>query len=44
MPGGRVGTGDDVGEATAYLLSDAGQHVTGVLLPVDGGLHLTGGI
>jgi NAD(P)-dependent dehydrogenase (short-subunit alcohol dehydrogenase family) len=44
MPGGRVGTAQDVGEAVVYLLSDAGQHVTGVLLPVDGGLHLTDGI
>ena len=44
MPAGRVGTPEDVGEAVVYLLSDAGQHVTGVLLPVDGGLHLTDGL
>ena len=44
MPTGRVGTPDDVAEAVTYLLSDAGQHVTGAVLPVDGGLHLTGGL
>ena len=44
MPAGRAGTPEDVGEAVVYLLSDAGQHVTGVLLPVDGGLHLTDGL
>lgn len=44
MPMGRVGSPSDVAEAVTYLLSEAGQHVTGVILPVDGGLHLTGGL
>ena len=44
MPTGRVGTPSDVAEAVIYMLSDASQHVTGTILPVDGGLHLTGGL
>ncbi|GAA3877576.1 glucose 1-dehydrogenase [Leifsonia kafniensis] len=34
----RAGTGAEVGEAAAWLLSDRASHVSGVVLPVDGGL------
>ena len=34
---GRLGTPDDVVGAVLFLLSDAARHVTGVVLPVDGG-------
>ena len=44
MPAGRVGAPSDIAEAVIYLLSQAGRHVTGLMLPVDGGLHLTGGL
>jgi NAD(P)-dependent dehydrogenase (short-subunit alcohol dehydrogenase family) len=44
MPNGRVGTPSDVAEAVIYLLSDASTHVTGLIMPVDGGLHLSGGL
>jgi NAD(P)-dependent dehydrogenase (short-subunit alcohol dehydrogenase family) len=44
MPTGRVGTPSDVGEVVTYLLSDASEHVTGVILPIDGGLHLIGSL
>lgn len=33
----KAGTGRDVGEAAAWLLSDRASHISGVVLPVDGG-------
>ncbi|WP_368498809.1 SDR family NAD(P)-dependent oxidoreductase [Herbiconiux sp. A18JL235] len=33
----KVGTGAEVGEAAAWLLSDLASHISGVVLPVDGG-------
>lgn len=38
LPLGHVGTPDDIADAVAYLASGAARHVTGVVLPVDGGL------
>ena len=37
-PLGRLGTGEDVAKACAYLLSDAASFVTGTNLIVDGGM------
>jgi NAD(P)-dependent dehydrogenase (short-subunit alcohol dehydrogenase family) len=37
VPARRLGTGEEVGEAVAWLCSDAARFVTGVTLPVDGG-------
>jgi meso-butanediol dehydrogenase / (S,S)-butanediol dehydrogenase / diacetyl reductase len=37
-PGGRVGDPRDVAEAACFLASDRAAFITGVLLPVDGGL------
>ena len=39
VPLGRVGRPDDVAGAALYLASRAGAYVTGVILPVDGGLR-----
>jgi NAD(P)-dependent dehydrogenase (short-subunit alcohol dehydrogenase family) len=40
-PLGLEGTGWDVGYAALYLVSDEARYVTGVVLPVDGGVTLT---
>jgi NAD(P)-dependent dehydrogenase (short-subunit alcohol dehydrogenase family) len=37
-PMGRMGTGWDVAKAAAFLASDDAQYITGVCLPVDGGI------
>jgi NAD(P)-dependent dehydrogenase (short-subunit alcohol dehydrogenase family) len=37
-PMGRMGTGWDVANAAVFLASDEAQYITGVCLPVDGGL------
>ncbi len=37
-PMGRMGTGWDVAHAAVFLASDQAQYITGVCLPVDGGL------
>jgi 3-oxoacyl-[acyl-carrier protein] reductase len=39
-PQGRLAEPDDVAAVVAFLLSDEAGHVTGALLPVDGGLTL----
>lgn len=38
IPLGRVATTADIAQATSFLLSDAASYLTGVLLPVDGGV------
>ena len=35
---GKMGTADDVANASLFLASDEARYITGVLLPVDGGL------
>ena len=40
-PLGRIGTPDDVAAAVSYLASPAAGFVTGVVLPVDGGLSIS---
>ncbi len=42
IPAGRYGTTDEMGEATAYLLSDATAWMTGSVLTLDGGLIARG--
>lgn len=38
VPQGRMGEADEIAEAVCFLVSDAASHVTGIELPVDGGI------
>lgn len=38
IPAGHLGRPDDIAGAVVFLSSRAGAYVTGVLLPVDGGV------
>jgi meso-butanediol dehydrogenase / (S,S)-butanediol dehydrogenase / diacetyl reductase len=42
VPIGRIGEPEDIARAALYLASDAGSMVTAAILPVDGGMRLTG--
>lgn len=42
IPLGRLGTPSDIGEAIAWLCSDAASYITGINLRIDGGLILPG--
>jgi NAD(P)-dependent dehydrogenase (short-subunit alcohol dehydrogenase family) len=37
-PMGRMGTGWDIANAAVFLASDEASYITGVCLPVDGGI------
>jgi NAD(P)-dependent dehydrogenase (short-subunit alcohol dehydrogenase family) len=39
LPWGRIGTPADIGRAAAFLVSEAADYITGVVLPVDGGFR-----
>lgn len=39
LPWGRMGTPADIGRAAVFLVSEAADYITGVVLPVDGGFR-----
>ena len=39
-PLGRIAAGDDIADVVAFLASPAARWITGISLPVDGGMHL----
>jgi 3-oxoacyl-[acyl-carrier protein] reductase len=39
LPSGRMGDPEDFGRAAAFLCSESANYITGIALPVDGGLH-----
>lgn len=39
LPWGRIGIPEDIGRAAAFLVSEAADYITGVVLPVDGGFR-----
>ena len=43
VPLGRVGTAWDIAHAALFLCSDDGNFITGVVMPVDGGIHTIAG-
>lgn len=44
VPLGRIGLPDDIAGATIYLCSRAGRHITGAILPIDGGQSVQHGV
>jgi NAD(P)-dependent dehydrogenase (short-subunit alcohol dehydrogenase family) len=42
VPVGRIGEPEDIAQAALYLASDDASMVTAAILPVDGGMRLTG--
>ena len=38
VPQGRMGTAEEIANAVCFLVSDAATHITGIELPVDGGV------
>jgi meso-butanediol dehydrogenase / (S,S)-butanediol dehydrogenase / diacetyl reductase len=42
VPIGRIGEPEDIAYAALYLASDEASMITAAILPVDGGMRLTG--
>ena len=43
VPLGRVGLYDDIAAATLYICGNGGNYVTGAIIPIDGGIHVSTG-
>ena len=43
IPLGRIGCNDDIAAATLLVCGAAGNYITGAIIPIDGGLHVSTG-
>ena len=43
IPLGRIGCYDDIAAATLLICSSAGNYITGAIIPIDGGIHISTG-
>ena len=43
VPLGRVGVYEDIAAATIYLCGRGGNYITGAVIPIDGGIHVSTG-
>lgn len=43
VPLGRVGLYDDIAAATIYICGRGGNYITGAIIPIDGGIHVSTG-
>jgi len=41
VPAGRLGTAADVAQGVAFLASDGAEYITGINLPINGGLYIS---
>jgi 3-oxoacyl-[acyl-carrier protein] reductase len=40
IPLGRLGQAEDIAAAVAFLAAKGGAYITGITLPVNGGMHM----
>jgi NAD(P)-dependent dehydrogenase (short-subunit alcohol dehydrogenase family) len=43
VPLGRIGLTDDIAAATLFICGQGGNYITGAIIPIDGGLHISTG-
>lgn len=43
VPLGRIGCSNDIAAATLFICGPGGNYVTGAIIPIDGGLHISTG-
>lgn len=43
IPLGRIGSYDDIAAATLLICGTGGNYITGAILPIDGGIHISTG-
>ena len=43
VPLGRVGSYDDIAAATLFICGPGGNYITGSIIPIDGGIHISTG-
>lgn len=43
VPLGRIGNADDIAAASLFLCGKGGSYITGAILPIDGGMHVSTG-